>query len=815
MVIKITLKKLKILCLLTLFMCLFQFSETNAQTRIYASSISSQNETDNASNAIDQNTGTRARVRASSGIALGIGQYSGHLELQFATTLPANTTSYVKIATEDNLLPFLLGGSLGGLLSDVAGGLLIGNQEFTVQAKNGSTVVLDGDSQIPSDFAGERLRIITDAEGDFYLMITPDQAYNRIRFISRVGSLIGLGNTKRLDVYDAFYVTDPANCGSPSYTSFSGSGISLDLLELGEAGVENPERAIDADPNNFSTLSLGVLGVGSSIEQTVYFEGLSQPSDQFAVRIRLAQTLLDLNVANNIRVISSNGGTVVQDVSLSTLLSLNLLNLSGNQITTIPVAPGAPVDRITLRFFSLVGASVTQNIEFFGVTRTPASPEITDPSTVDATVCEGGTIDLIADTDAGNELRWYDVPTGGMPLATVNSGETFTTPALTADTTYYVAAATAGCPEESARVAVEVTVSIVDTPTTTEAAQEFCAFDAPTVADLQVNESDVVFYAADTGGTPLDITTPLEDATVYYASLTDAATGCESAERLAITVTLNNLCGVTLNLKVMLQGPLFGAADGLMRDNLRQQGAIPLSQPYSTALSPRFAHVNGGGTETTTQAVLDANAGTGDAVVDWIFVEIRDAANQETVIRTVSALLQRDGDIMAANGGPLNVDGLPASFFVSLKHRNHFGALSTEVLNVVNAEVALDFTTIENDDLFALSGFTPDVAMATMNGMRALYTGNANLDGQVKYDGVANDRQVAAGQVLSHPDNTAQLLNFSNAEGYYSGDVNMDGKVLYDGANNDRQFILNIIITYPLNENTLSNYNGMFEQIPQ
>lgn len=784
-----------------------------AQTRIYASSVSASNETDNVPQSFDQNMTTAAQVRASSGILVGIGQYSGYVELQFPSLLPANTTSYVKITTDDNLLPSLLGGSLGGLLATVGGAVLIGNQEFTVEAKNVNTVVLDGDSNVAADFSGDRLRIVINAAGEYLVAITPAASYNRIRMTNRVGSLLGLGNTKVLNVFEAYYVSAPANCGTPAFTNFTGSGITLDALQLGSAGVQNPQFAIDANTTNFSVLSLGLLGVGATITQTVYFEGLSGATDQFNVRIRLTASMLNLNIQNNIRVISYNGGTQVSNQTLATLLSLNLIAVQDNTITSIPVNPGAPVDRIAVSFNSLVSVSVAQHLDFFGVTRTVTPPVITPPVGGSYFACVGNTASLIATTGVGNELRWYTAATGGT-ATTLASGVPFVTPVLTTTTTFYVAAAKIGCPEESSRVAVPVTVTPVGTPTTINATQQFCSFGGATIASLQVNEPGVTFYSAASGGTLLLPATPLTDNTIYYATLTDAVTGCQSTTRLAITADLTNTCDVTLTLKAMLQGALFNAAGGLMRDNLREGGYIPLNQPYSGALNARFTHVGGGGTEVTTTTVLQANAGTGNAIVDWIFIEIRDAANPQTVIRTVSALIQRDGDIVAANGGPLVVS-LPATFRVSVKHRNHFGALYNQALTAVNQAVALNFTTLSDTDLYAASGFTGQQAMATIGGVRALFSGNANFDGQVKYDGLANDRQVSASQVLSYPGNASQILNYANANGYFSGDVNMDGKVLYDGTNNDRQFILNVIVTYPLNVNILANYNGMSEQMPQ
>jgi len=813
MILNITPNQLKTLTFFFVFALFSLSQETQAQTRVYANSatVSNASHVDNPANAYDGNLTTFANVKANAGLAAGLGAYNGYIELQFPSTLPANTTSYVKIETQDDLLNALLGGNLGGLLADVLGVVLTGSQEFTVQAKNNTTIVLQGDSFDDGEFATDRMRIIVDDAGDFYVMITPNQAYNRIRITNRTGSLLGLGAQKNLSVYGAYYVTNPANCGQPVFTSFSASGLNLDLIDLGVNGVQNPENAIDADPDNFSTLSFGVLGVAGAIEQTVYFEGASLSTDEFTLRMRLTETLLDLNIANNISVRSYNGSTLVQDVSLSTLLTLNLLNLNGGEIISIPIAVGAPVDRITLEFSSFVGLSLTQNLDFFGVVRTAARPEITDPDTLDAQGCEGSTIDLFADTDVANELRWYDAEEDGNLLATVASGDPFTTPTLTTDVTYYVAAARIGCPEESLRIAVDVTVNSVATPTG-DAAQSFCSYGGATVGDLIVNESNVVFYDADTAGNQYLDTDALTDGTVYYAAIQDAVTGCESATRFAITVTLDDLCDVTLNVKVLLQGALYGTGTAIMRDDLRTQGLIPVNQPYDDSMDARFTHI-GGGSETTTNTIINTNAGTSDAIVDWIFIEIRDTPTN--VFKTVSALLQRDGDVIASDGGPLVVSGLPETFYISVKHRNHFGAMGLNELAVVNSEVTIDFTTIDDADLYSLSGFTGSNAMVTINSVKALYSGNANYDDHVKYDGAANDRQVLASQVLNHESNTNQVLNFSSATGYLSGDVNMDGKVLYDGAGNERVIIQNIILTYPLNTNGLSNYNGMVEQIPQ
>src|SRR5690606_39823988 len=74
------------------------------------------------------------------------------------------------------------------------------------------------------------------------------------------------------------------------------------------------------------------------------------------------------------------------------------------------------------------------------------------------------------------------------------------------------------------------------TPTTASSNHTFCVVDNPTVADIAVNELGVVWYDAPTGGIAYDPTTPLTDG-IYYGVLISPE-GCESSERLEVTVTI-------------------------------------------------------------------------------------------------------------------------------------------------------------------------------------------------------------------------------------------------------------------------------------
>ncbi|WP_129751695.1 gliding motility-associated C-terminal domain-containing protein [Flavobacterium beibuense] len=158
-----------------------------------------------------------------------------------------------------------------------------------------------------------------------------------------------------------------------------------------------------------------------------------------------------------------------------------------------------------------------------------ATPTTTD-TTQDFCAVELPTVGDIQVNETG--VTWYDAATGGTAIAD--------TTLLTDGTTYYASLANANGCESSVRLAVTVTVNTGMTPTTTDTTQTFCTADNPTVDDIQVNQTGIIFYNAAVGGTAIAAGTPLVDSMIYHASYTDPLTGCESLVRLAITVTLSN-----------------------------------------------------------------------------------------------------------------------------------------------------------------------------------------------------------------------------------------------------------------------------------
>ncbi|MBK6831696.1 MAG: hypothetical protein IPG92_13575 [Flavobacteriales bacterium] len=224
------------------------------------------------------------------------------------------------------------------------------------------------------------------------------------------------------------------------------------------------------------------------------------------------------------------------------------------------------------------------------------------------------------------------------------------------------------------------------------------------------------------------------------------------------------------NIRAFLQGP-FDEFTGLMRDDLRSLGLVPLGEPYSALGFPQF----GGGGELTTASAL-AITGS-DAIVDWVHVQLRDKNDPSAVVSTRNALVQADGDVVDVDGSsPVRFVAPADSYFISVHHRNHFGVMSLTTLLLTSTAVALDFT----DGSTATYGTD---AQTNVGAVQVMWCGDVNADGSIRYVGAANDRDlilVAIGGTV--PTNTAA--------GYGTTDVNLDGITRYVGLANDRDPIL-------------------------
>ena len=176
-----------------------------------------------------------------------------------------------------------------------------------------------------------------------------------------------------------------------------------------------------------------------------------------------------------------------------------------------------------------------------------------------------------------------------------------------------------------------------------------------------------------------------------------------------------------------------------------------------------------------------------NALVDWVLVELRDRTDATNVLASRSALVQRDGDVVDVDGhSPVRFDAPPDNYFISVKHRNHLGAMTAGSHALGPQATGLDLTH-PGTHTYGIDARKPVGTKMT------LWAGDVTFNGDVKYTGTGNDRDPILISVGSFTPNIT-------ITGYRQEDVNLDGVVKYTGTLNDRDPILTTVgSTVPTN----------------
>ncbi|HRH38833.1 MAG TPA: lysyl oxidase family protein, partial [Flavobacteriales bacterium] len=343
----------------------------------------------------------------------------------------------------------------------------------------------------------------------------------------------------------------------------------------------------------------------------------------------------------------------------------------------------------------------------------------------------------------GTDLHWFDAQTNGNE---VGSGTNFNTPVLNATTDYWVEARTtvagmnahAGKPNNNntggysstkgwlyfdatqpfklesfkvyansigirhfvlvdklgnlvAEKVIELPVGLNtitvnwDVPAGT--GFQITAFDdnSEVVRDLWRCTAGVTFpYAIGTVGS---ITGSSAAGTYYYLYDWIVKTNDVVAKSTRTQVTATVSLGALADTKVMLDGP-FDSNTGLMSDALRAADLIPATEPF-TGLG--FTHVAGGGGETYLPGSFPTS-GAG-APVDWVLIELRDAVTPTVIRATRSAIVTRNGQILSGTGAPVRFGVAGGSYYVTVRHRNHFGCMTAAPITLNgSSSVNVDMT---------------------------------------------------------------------------------------------------------------------------
>ncbi len=160
-------------------------------------------------------------------------------------------------------------------------------------------------------------------------------------------------------------------------------------------------------------------------------------------------------------------------------------------------------------------------------------PRLSPPAASGSIVCSGSVTTLTAASQGGT-YQWYDAP-GGNLLATT---ATYTTPALTATTSYYVQNTFGGCTSPLAKV----TVTILQPPVAPAATGTSVCSGNQTLLTASGTGNSYAWYDSAAGGNLLSssqafLTPALAASTTYYVQITDN-NGCISP-RTPVMVTVN------------------------------------------------------------------------------------------------------------------------------------------------------------------------------------------------------------------------------------------------------------------------------------
>lgn len=218
---------------------------------------------------------------------------------------------------------------------------------------------------------------------------------------------------------------------------------------------------------------------------------------------------------------------------------------------------------------------------------------------------------------------------------------------------------------------------------------------------------------------------------------------------------------VQLDAKVLLRGA-YRPGQANMASDLQtyfsaNSGLLPATDPY-------------GGNVVYNN--IGNPAGVAGSVVDWIKIEIRDAANPTVKFQSKSLLLKPNGSIVDIDGMLPKFVGQSSPVRVAVFHRNHVAILSNPIASFNSGTTIYDFTTALNK----ASQLPGDAAqMGIINGKWYMWAGDVNNDLAVD----SSDMSIANNDFLK-----------GTYDEYLFTDVSLDGGVdATDGSIMNNAFI--------------------------
>ncbi|WP_052158227.1 Calx-beta domain-containing protein, partial [Lacinutrix jangbogonensis] len=601
--------------------------------------------------------------------------------------------------------------------------------------------------------------------------------------------------------------TNPSDSGTVTITDNDTPGMSLGDVTIAEDGgsasvpvsIDNPSSVdtvvsittVDnsaTNPNDYSsttvtaTIPNGQTTVNVSIPITDDTTG--EPTEDFTVNGAVTSG----NTTNP----SDSGTVTITDNETPTMSVGDVTIAEDGGSASVPVSIDNPSSVDTVVSITTVDNSATNPNDYSSTTVTATIPN--GQTTVNVSI-------PITDDTTGEPTEDFTV-NGTVTIGNTTNPSDSGTVTITDNDTPGMGVGDVTIAEDGGSASVPVSI---DNPSSVDTVVSITTVDN-SATNPNDYSSTTVTATIPAGHTVVNVFIPITDDTTVEPTENFTVTGTVAIGNTSnpsdsgiITILDNDVLPIIVSAKIYLQGAFLNPNTGeenLMRDDLRVANFLPTTSPYTDVLTCDSSVFNTTGT---------------NAVVDWVFIELRAGTTNTTIVASQSALLLRNGDIVAADGfSNLEFEQPVGDYFISINHRNHLGIMSASIVSLSSDITSVDFTDANNQISYGTNAQTTVGMPVNRVG---LWAGDVNTDKTVQYIGATPDLPSILSHVLNDPGNVLNFPTFM-VSGYNNNDVNMNGETQYSGATPETPFILQNVLSHSGNLLNLSTY-PIEEQLPE
>ncbi|QLE00572.1 gliding motility-associated C-terminal domain-containing protein [Galbibacter sp. BG1] len=328
------------------------------------------------------------------------------------------------------------------------------------------------------------------------------------------------------------------NAGNNNTVSYCGDDPAINLFDL--LGPNAETGGTWSGPSNLENADSGTFNpaINTSGDYIYTVAGNGACKD--------ATALVSVTVINPQPTLNANGNIFCAvDARTITELLENINPDLGGTLTAYDAATGGtPYDLGTLLIDNTTyyisetdvtsGCETTNRLEVTVVVEDPADPMFSTTEVDFCLIAQPIVENLSSFVTNASSLVWFDAPDSNTPIANDDPLTTMT---------YFAASQGANGCLSANRIALNVIVTDNPAPDIEEDGNLFCGVTNPTLEDLENNliydsSLSILWFDAPVNGNELPTTTLLENGQTYYAATFNEEKGCESFDRLEITVDL-------------------------------------------------------------------------------------------------------------------------------------------------------------------------------------------------------------------------------------------------------------------------------------